>query len=56
MRISTITDFLTLADKLDYDLAARKLFISVDELCQSISELEEELGISLFINNNRNEI
>ena len=56
MRISTITDFLALADKLDYDLAARKLFISVDELCQSISELEEELGISLFINNNRNEI
>ena len=56
MRISTITDFLTLADKLDYELAARKLFISVDELCQSISELEEELGISLFINNNRKEI
>ena len=56
MRISTITDFLTLADKLDYELAARKLFITVDELCQSISELEEELGISLFINNNRKEI
>lgn len=56
MRISTITDFLTLADKLDYELAARKLFISVEELCQSISELEEELGISLFINNARNEI
>lgn len=56
MRISTITDFLALADKLDYELAARKLFISVEDLCQSISELEEELGISLFINNNRNEI
>lgn len=56
MRISTITDFLTLADKLDYELAARKLFITVEELAQSISELEEELGISLFINNNRNEI
>ncbi len=56
MRISTITDFLTLADKLNYELAARKLFITVEELCQSISELEEELGISLFINNTRNEI
>ncbi len=56
MRISTITDFLTLADKLDYELAARRLFITVDELCQNISELEEELGTSLFINNARNEI
>ena len=56
MKIETITDFVTLADKLDYNSAAKKLFISVDELCQSISDLEEELGTALFINNAQDEL
>ena len=56
MDIQQITEFITLADKLDYALAAKKLFITEAELSEDITQLEEEIGTAMFINNARGEM
>ena len=56
MEIKHIVEFIVLADKLDYELAAKKMFITESELCEDITSLEEELGTTLFMNNARGEM
>lgn len=48
MRISTINEFILLAEKLNYTEAANLLFISQPTLSKHISDLEAELDITLL--------
>lgn len=53
MDLSRIRYFITLAEQLHFGRAADQLYISQSSLSYHISELERELGVSLFIRNKR---
>lgn len=53
MEISSIRQFLVLAEKLNFTQAAEKCFVAQPTLSRNIASLEKELGVQLFIRNRR---
>lgn len=53
MNIQTLICFVTLAETLNFTKAAQKCYISQPAFSKQISALEEQLGVSLFIRNNK---
>lgn len=48
MRLEVIREFLTLSEDLNYTKAAKKLHMAQSTLSKHMSDLERELGLSLF--------
>lgn len=56
MDIRVLRYFLTVAREESFSHAAEKLFLSQPTLSRQIKDMEEELGVALFIRTNRNVI
>lgn len=53
MDIETIKTFLILADTKNFTRTANQVFVAQSTVTNRINELEKELGVSLFVRNNR---
>ena len=53
MELRTLNYFLTVAEELNITHAARKLHMSQPPLSRQLAQLEEELGVTLFIRGKR---
>ncbi|MBP2652809.1 MAG: gltC 7 [Firmicutes bacterium] len=51
MELWQLREFITLAERLNFSEAARHLYIAQPVLSRHIAELEQELGVQLFIRN-----
>lgn len=53
MDIETLKTFLVLAETKNFTRAANQIFVAQSTITNRISELEKELGVRLFVRNNR---
>ena len=53
MTLTQLRYIITVAESKSMNKAAKKLFISQPSLSSAIKELEEEIGIEVFIRNNK---
>lgn len=53
LEIRQIKYFLVLAQELNFSRAAERLFITQPPLTRQIQQLEEHLGVQLFVRNNK---
>ena len=56
MELKQIQCFLMVAEYLNFSTAAEQMFLSQPSLSRHISNLEQELGIALFLRDKRSEI
>ena len=53
MTLQQLRQVLTIAESNSMNEAAKKLFVSQPNLSATVREVEEELGITVFMRNNR---
>lgn len=53
MNLKQLKNFIVVAEELNFSKAAKRLFISQPALSFDIKKLEEDLGVQLFIRNNK---
>lgn len=53
MKIQSLREFLTLSRVKNFNVASEQLFLSQPTLSRHIKEIEEELGVPLFLRSTR---